>query len=121
MAMSSEEVLRLYENVSTLTRQMLTAARSRDWDALHRLERACADQVEVLRTGQPAPALPADMRARKVRLLQSILADDREIRNITEPSVHQLSRLLQGVAQRPSQRDGHNCHNGLNGHTGHNG
>ncbi|HEX8886390.1 MAG TPA: flagellar protein FliT, partial [Noviherbaspirillum sp.] len=120
MAMSSEEVIRLYENVSTLTRQMLSAARSNDWDALHRLEQACADQVEVLRHGQPAaaPALPAELRARKVRLLQAILADDREIRNITEPSLHQLSRLLQGVPQRPSQRDGHNGHGGHSGNKG---
>jgi flagellar protein FliT len=119
--MSSEDVIRVYENVSTLTRQMLSAARSNDWDALHQLEQACADQVEVLRHGQPAPALPAELRARKVRLLQAILADDREIRNITEPSLHQLSRLLQGVAQRPSQRDGHIGHGGHNGHSGHKG
>lgn len=118
MAMSSEEVIRLYENVSTLTRQMLTAARSNDWDALHRLEKACADQVEVLRHGQPVPKLPAELRARKVRLLQSILADDREIRNITEPSLQQLSRLLQGVAPRPSQREGHGGHGGHSGQKG---
>ena len=112
MAMSSEEVITVYETVSMLTREMLAAARSRDWDTMRRLEQACADQVEVLRRGQPAPALPAELRARKVRLLQAILADDREIRTITEPSVHQLSLLMQGGALRPSQRS---CSNGQAG------
>lgn len=95
MPMSSEEVLRVYENVSQLTRQMLAAARSRDWDTLHRLERDCASQVSRLRDGQP-PSLSGELRAQKVRLLQAILADDREIRTITEPSMEQLSLLMHG-------------------------
>jgi len=95
MPISSEEVIDVYENVSQLTRQMLAAARSRDWDTLHRLERDCASQVSVLRDGQPHP-LSGELRARKVRLLQSILADDREIRTITEPWMDQLSLLMHG-------------------------
>lgn len=113
MAMSSEEVIELYETVSTLTRQMLAAARVRDWDTMQRLERACADQVAILGHGQPVPALPAELRARKVRLLQSILADDREIRTITEPSLHQMSLLMQGHARSSAaQRDRRNGQGG---------
>lgn len=107
MPISSEEVISVYENVSQLTRQMLAAARSRDWDTLHRLERDCASQASRLRDGQP-PALSGELRARKVRLLQSILADDREILTITEPWMEQLSLLMQSPrsgAQR--RRSGH--------------
>ena len=95
MAMSSEEVITVYETVSALTRQMLAAARSSDWDTLRRLEQDCASQVSALREGQPAP-LSGELRARKVRLLQSILADDREIRTITEPWMDKLSLLMHG-------------------------
>ncbi len=95
MPISSEDVIDVYENVSQLTRQMLAAARSRDWDTLHRLERDCANEASRLRDGQP-PSLSGELRARKVRLLQAILADDREIRNITEPWMEQLSQLMQG-------------------------
>lgn len=95
MPISSEDVIDVYENVSQLTRQMLAAARSRDWDTLHRLERDCASQASRLRDGQP-PSLSGELRARKVRLLQAILADDREIRTITEPWMEQLSRRMQG-------------------------
>ena len=107
MPISSEEVIDVYENVSQLTRQMLAAARSRDWESLHRLERDCARQVSVLRDGQP-PSLSGEMRARKVRLLQSILADDREIRTITEPWMEQLALLMQGPRSgAQGRRSGH--------------
>ena len=107
MPISSEEVIGVYENVSALTRQMLAAARSRDWDTLHRLERDCASQVSMLRDGQP-PALSGELRARKVRLLQAILADDREIRTITEPWMDQRSLLMQGPrCGAPGRRSGH--------------
>lgn len=109
MPISSEEVIDVYENVSQLTRQMLAAARSRDWESLHRLERDCARQVSVLRDGQP-PSLSGEMRARKVRLLQSILADDREIRTITEPWMDQLSLLMHGPRTGAQSR--------CNGHPG---
>ncbi|MET0964501.1 MAG: flagellar protein FliT, partial [Noviherbaspirillum sp.] len=62
---------------------------------LRRLEQDCATQVSALRNGQPAP-LSGELRSRKVRLLQSILADDREIRIITEPWMEQLSLLMHG-------------------------
>ena len=109
MAMSSEEVITVYENVSLLTRQMLTAARSRDWDTLQRLEQDCANQVSALKSGKPAP-LSGELRARKVRLLQAILADDREIRTITEPWMDQLSLLMHGP-----RSDKRNCRSGQSG------
>ena len=107
MPISSEEVISVYENVSRLTRQMLAAARSRDWDTLHRLERDCAAQVGMLRDGQP-PSLSGELRARKVRLLQAILADDREIRTITEPWMEQLALLMQSPRTgAQGRRSGH--------------
>jgi flagellar protein FliT len=107
MTISSEDVIGVYENVSRLTRQMLAAARSSDWDTLHRLERDCASQVSLLSDAQP-PSLSGDLRARKVRLLQSILADDREIRTITEPWMEQLSLLMQGArGGAQGHRSGH--------------
>jgi len=107
MPMSSEEVIVVYETLSRLTRQMLAAARSRDWETLQRLERDCASQIGMLRDGQPPP-LSGELRARKVRLLQSILADDREIRAITEPWMEQLSLLMQGPRTgAQGRRSGH--------------
>jgi len=88
-AMSSEEVIALYEKLSRLTRQMLAAARSRDWDTLQRLQQDGAAEIDAISCR--LPALSGELRARKVRLLQAILADDREIRAITEPWMEQAA------------------------------
>jgi flagellar protein FliT len=92
--MNSEEVISLYETVSDLTGQMLVAARSRDWEKLAELESHCASHVQTLKDGEPAAALSSAIRDRKVRIIQKILADDREIRNITEPWMAELSALI---------------------------
>lgn len=92
VAMSGEEVIALYESVSDLSRQMLMAARSSDWDGLCRLEQDCATRLNILKSG--CPPLVGEMRLRKVRLLQGILADDRETRIITEPWAAHLPYLM---------------------------
>lgn len=92
VAMSGEDVIALYESVSALSRQMLMAARSSDWDGLCRLEQDCANRLDSLKAG--CPPLKGEMRLRKVRLLQGILADDREIRIITEPWAAEMPYLM---------------------------
>lgn len=100
VAMSGEDVIALYESVSALSRQMLMAARSSDWDGLCRLEQDCATRLNILKSG--CPPLVGEMRMRKVRLLQGILADDREIRIITEPWAAELPYLM-NLGRDPNQ------------------
>ncbi len=92
--MNSQEVISLYETVATITDQMLAAARSGDWDQLVALESRCASHVEILRSGEPPVPLSGVVRAKKVQIIQKILADDREIRNLTQPWMAQLSQLI---------------------------
>ncbi|MBK4736356.1 flagellar protein FliT [Noviherbaspirillum sp. DKR-6] len=100
--MTCDDVISLYENLSLLTRQMLEAARGRNWDRLRELEEACAAEIGRLHDDAPLPPLSGELRARKVRILQRILADDREIRTITEPWMEQLSLLLNSGSARTS-------------------
>jgi len=106
--MNSHEVISLYETVAIITDQMLTAARKGDWDQLVALETRCAGHVETLRQGEPPVPLTGESRVRKVRIIQKILADDREIRNLTEPWMAQLSNLLNstGTERKLSQAYG---------------
>lgn len=92
--MNEQEVLCMYENVASITTQMLAAARVGDWDELTVLESRCADQVSMLRAGETPQALTGSSRERKVDLIKKILADDREIRNLTEPWMAKLSSLI---------------------------
>jgi len=97
--MNSEQIISLYEAVSDLTGQMLVAARSRDWENLAELESHCASHVQTLKDGEQPAALSGDKRARKVQIIHQILAHDREIRDLTEPWMAQLSALINSTGQ----------------------
>lgn len=106
--MNSQEVISLYETVAVITDQMLAAAREGDWDRLAALETRCARHVETLRQGEAPVALSGESRLRKVQIIQKILADDREIRNLTEPWMARLSQLMNsaGTERKLSQAYG---------------
>lgn len=92
--LEKQEVITLYETVAGITDQMLTAARSGNWDQMIELETRCASHVATLRQGEPREPLTGALREKKVRIIQKILADDREIRNLTEPWMAHLSQLI---------------------------
>jgi len=86
--MTSTEVLSMYENIAGLSNQMVTAARMGDWDGLGKLEGQCASEARNAGTG--VAALNGAPRLRKIDLLKQILANDREIRDVTEPWMNQV-------------------------------
>lgn len=81
--MTSNEVLAMYENIAGLTSKMAVAAQDGDWDGLARLEKQCAMQASAAQSG--VPALDGAPRMRKLDLLKQILANDRAVRDVTEP------------------------------------
>lgn len=106
--MNSQEIISVYENVADLTGQMLDAARTGDWEQLSLLESRCSSQVETLRKSEKPAALPVPLRDRKVAIIKKILADDHEIRTITEPWMRQLSAMMTstGTERKLSQAYG---------------
>ncbi|UQV45350.1 flagellar protein FliT [Janthinobacterium lividum] len=97
--MTSNDVLSMYENIAGMTNKMVVAARSSDWDGLNTLENQCASAASPTMTGK-VPALAGASRQRKIDLLKQILANDREIRTITEPWMTQLSNGMPGSRAR---------------------
>ena len=92
--MESTEILALYDDVAAITHQMVHAARDRDWQRLTVLESDCTSTVQRIRDNEnPAPLTP-EMKERKIQLIKKILADDREIRDITEPWMAELATLM---------------------------
>ena len=81
--MTSNDVLPMYESLAGLTSRMASAAQAGDMETLARLETQCALQAAAARTG--VPALDGAPRLRKIDLLKQILANDRAIREVTEP------------------------------------
>ncbi len=98
--MTSQEVVSMYEDIATITGQMVGAARDANWQQLASLEKICAQRIEIIKTNEREAAQGA-VRDRKIKVIQKILADDREIRSITEPWMTKLSRQINsGHAQR---------------------
>ena len=81
--MTSNEVLSMYENIAGLTTRMASAAHAGDFEKLARLETQCA--IHAAATGTGVPALDGASRMRKIDLLKMIMANDRAIREVTEP------------------------------------
>jgi flagellar protein FliT len=84
----------IYETVAKLTNQMLLAAKQQDWDKLAELEVCCAEHVENLKMVEDALPLATEARERKAASIKSILADDREIRNLVSPWMVRLNTLI---------------------------
>lgn len=90
--MTSNEVLSMYENLAGLTAKMSLAAQAGDWNTLTRLEKQCAGQASAVETG--VPALSGAPRMRKIDLLKQIMANDRAIRDVTEPWMSPLNKAM---------------------------
>jgi flagellar protein FliT len=88
MQMTSNEVLSMYENIAGLTAKMAVAAQAHDWASLAKLEGECKSQSTAAETG--VPALTGELRKRKIDLIKQIMANDRAIREVTEPWQSQL-------------------------------
>ncbi|MDO8651599.1 MAG: flagellar protein FliT [Undibacterium sp.] len=92
--MNSIELISMYENVAEITDRMLSAAREGDWDLLTKLETDCSLRVQNLKSHESPSEMPQDLRNKKIQIIRKILADDKEIRDITEPWMVQLSNLM---------------------------
>lgn len=96
--MNNQEILALYETVSEITEQMLAAASNRDWEQFTELEAQCSSQVKRLQKNEdPRQLLSQEERSTKVKLIKKVLADDRKIRDITEPWMTKLSLMMKSV------------------------
>ena len=99
--MSNAEMIATYENILAVTAQMLEAARAADWDLLVKREQQCRQLVEILMNTrcENEIVLEPQVHKRKVEIIRKVLADDAEIRNLTEPWMQRLQHLLTSVGQ----------------------
>lgn len=91
--MNANEVLAMYENLAGLTGQMAQAAKAGDWNEFAHLNLEA--KVEARCADAGVPALDGAKRLRKIDLLKQLMANDRAIRDVTEPYDGQLERALQ--------------------------
>ena len=108
------QLLSYYEAIEQASADMLSAARSGDWDEVVKLEGACVLLITRLKQAAQLPVqLPVQLPARsathppadpvaveaakaKSRLMQRILVNDAEIRQLAEPWLQELDDTLAG-------------------------
>lgn len=90
--MTSNDVLSMYENLAGLTGQMKVAAEAGNWNGFDKLNVQASVAAGAAIGG--VPALDGVKRQRKIDLIKQLMANDRAIREVTEPWMGQVDRAL---------------------------
>jgi flagellar protein FliT len=95
------EVLRHYDGIVAASARMLEAARSDDWDGLIAAESHCAKLVAELTRLDPdcRVRMVPDDNQRRLQALGEVLANDAQIRTLTQAWMRSLEGML-GTAQQ---------------------
>ena len=89
-----QRIVERYTRMTDASARMLVAARANDWDAVCEAEKECAALIAELRTmGDLSPRDP-QIRQEKMRLMRQVLADDAQIRNLSQPWLNKLDAIL---------------------------
>ena len=92
----STNLLTYYEAIEKASADMLDAARAGNWEHVIKLEGACVLLISQLKNAARGSQLSVDESQLKSRIMQRILVNDAEIRNLAEPWLDDLDRLLTG-------------------------
>ena len=90
----STNLLHYYEAIERASQDMLDAARDGNWDAVVKLEGACALLISQLKHAAADQKLASDELQLKSRIMQRILVNDAEVRVLAEPWLEGLDHLL---------------------------
>jgi flagellar protein FliT len=90
------DLLNYYEAIERASQDMLEAARAGNWDHVVKLEGACALLISQLKHAATTQGLGPEEAQLKSRIMQRILVNDAEIRQLAEPWLEDLDNLLAG-------------------------
>jgi len=93
------ELLTYYEAIEKASADMLAAARLGNWDQVVKLEGACVLLISQLKNAARSSSLDAETARAKSRIMQRILVNDAEIRQLTEPWLAELDDILAGKSK----------------------
>ena len=92
----TSSLLQYYHAIEKASQDMLKAARQGDWDQVLKLEGACALLISQLKQNANGRPMGEDEAQFKARIMQRILVNDAEIRQLAEPWLDDLDDLLAG-------------------------
>ena len=89
-------LLNYYQAIEKASQDMLDAARAGSWDHVVKLEGACALLISQLKHAATTQGLDSEEAQLKSRIMQRILINDAEIRQLAEPWLEELDDILAG-------------------------
>lgn len=92
----NSELITYYETIERASADMLEAARAGKWEEVLRLEGACMVLISELKRLASQAEVDAESRRAKSRIMQRILVNDAEIRNLAEPWLEDLEQMMSG-------------------------
>jgi flagellar protein FliT len=92
----NSHLLSYYEAIEQASADMLSAARSGNWDEVVKLEGACVLLISQLKHAAAQRQLAPEESKLKTRIMQRILLNDAEIRHLAEPWLEDLDQMLGG-------------------------
>jgi flagellar protein FliT len=95
----STQLLSYYEAIEQASADMLSAARSGNWDEVVKLEGACVLLISQLKHAAGSQQLGPDEAQLKTRIMQRILVNDAEIRHLAEPWLEDLDQVMKGKSR----------------------
>jgi flagellar protein FliT len=95
----SKALINTYESAAKIMEQMLLAAQQNAWEKVTELEQSYMLKIEVIKTLEQNLRLQSEQLSqvqhlRKQELVQKILADDGEIRNLLYPVMHRITDMI---------------------------
>ena len=90
----NSELLNYYEAIEQASADMLSAARTGNWDEVVKLEGACVLLISQLKAAAHQNALSAGESQLKTRIMQRILRNDAQIRDLAEPWLFQFDQSV---------------------------
>ena len=94
-----QKLIDYYRAIEDSSRKMLDAAKAEDWDEVVRLEGACAVLIEQLRYRSRSEDLLPEQRAEKTRIMQRILSNDAQVRDLAEPWLAHFENKFDSLQQ----------------------
>ena len=92
-------LLSYYQAIEDASHDMLAAARAGNWDEVVKLEGACAMLISQLKHAAAEKPLVSEEARLKSRVMQRILMNDAEIRQLAEPWLDDLDDMLSGSSK----------------------
>ncbi|MGE8639144.1 MAG: flagellar protein FliT [Achromobacter sp.] len=94
LTQSTPSILENYQEIASITGEMLTAAKAGDWDLAMVHGQQYCERVELLRQYEQKVPLDEAARAMKYDLLVRILENDALTRDLALPQLARLGELL---------------------------